>query len=182
MASCRIFLTGQPNSGKTTAVRKICDLLNCRGKTVGGMISGEIRQAGTRVGFMLEDVANATVGVLAHVNIRQGPRVGRYGVNFADISRVGVTAIVSALSSADVVVIDEIGPMELCSPAFVDAIRKALRSPKPLVGTIHRSASHPMIKSIKTNQHYEILEVTTQNREQVPFLVEEKLSEADKLV
>ncbi len=146
------------------------------------MISGEIRQAGTRVGFMLEDVANATVGVLAHVNIREGPRVGKYGVNLADISRVGVTAIVRALSSADVVVIDEIGPMELCSSVFVDAVQKALCSPKQLVGTIHRNASHPMIKSIKANQHYEILEVTTQNRDQVPLVVDEKLKEADKLV
>jgi len=146
------------------------------------MISGEILQAGTRVGFMLEDVTNATVGVLAHVNIRQGPKIGKYGVNLADISRVGVTAIVSALSDADVVVIDEIGPMELCSPAFIDAVRKALCSPKPLVGTIHRSASHPMIEFIKGNPHYEILEVTAQNRDQVPFVVEEKLKEADKLV
>ena len=146
------------------------------------MISGEIHQAGTRVGFRLEDVTNPTVGVLAHVNIRQGPRVGRYGVNLVDISRVGVTAIVSALSSADVVVIDEIGPMELCSSVFVDAVRRALCSPKPLVGTIHRSASHPMIESIKRNQHYEILELTVQNRDQVPFVVDGKLKEADKRV
>jgi nucleoside-triphosphatase len=146
------------------------------------MISGEIRQDGTRVGFKLEDVANATQGVLAHVNIHQGPRIGRYGVNLVDISRVGVTAIVSALSRADVVVIDEIGPMELCSPAFVDAVGKALCSAKPLVGTIHRSACHPMIESIKGNPRYEILEVTPQNRDQVPFLVEEKLKEADILV
>jgi len=182
MGACRIFLAGQPNSGKTTAVRKICGLLNCRGKTAGGMISGEIREGGTRVGFMLEDIANATVGVLAHVNIREGPRVGRYRVNFADISHVGVTAILNALSNADVVVIDEIGPMELCSSAFVDAANKALCSPKPLVGTIHHNASHSMIKSIKANQQYEILEVTAQNRDQVPLVVDEKLKEADKLV
>ena len=146
------------------------------------MISGEIRQAGTRVGFRLEDISNPIVGILAHVNIRQGPRVGRYGVNLADISRVGVTAIDSALSTADVVVIDEIGPMELCSTVFVDAIRRALCSPNPLVGTIHRSASHPMIESIKRNQHYEILEVTLQNRDQIPFVVDGKLKEVDKLV
>jgi nucleoside-triphosphatase len=142
------------------------------------MISGEIRQDGTRVGFKLEDVANATQGVLAHVNIHQGPRIGRYGVNLVDISRVGVTAIVSALSRADVVVIDEIGPMELCSSAFVDAVGKALCSPKPLVATIHHRASHPMIESINENPHYEILEVTVQNRDQLPFLVEEKLKDA----
>jgi len=146
------------------------------------MISGEIRQAGTRVGFSLADVTNPTVGILAHVNIRQGPRVGRYGVNLVDISRVGVTAIDSALSNADVVVIDEIGPMELCSTVFVGAIRRALCSPKTLVGTIHLSASHPMIESIKRNQHYEILEVTVRNRDQIPFVVDGKLKEGDKLV
>jgi len=39
-----------------------------------------------------------------------------------------------------------------------------------------------MIESIKRNQHYEILELTVQNRDQVPFVVDGKLKEADKRV
>jgi len=175
MDSCQIFLTGQPGVGKTTAVRKICKLLKSRGNIVGGIISGEVREAGTRVGFTLEDIASSTVGVLAHVNIRQGPRIGKYGVNLTDISRVGVSAIVNALLNADVVVIDEIGPMELCSPAFVDSVTSALRSTKPLIGSIHRNASNPIVSSIKASQLCEILEVTTTNRDQLPYVVEEKL-------
>gem|GEM_PF-6782663 len=47
----------------------------------------------------------------------------------------------NALPGADVVVIDEIEPMGLYSPSFVDALRLALRYPKPLIETIHRGVS-----------------------------------------
>ena len=142
------------------------------------MISGEVREDGARVGFTLEDIASSIPGILAHVNIRQGPRIGKYGVNLTDISRVGVSAIVNALSNADVVVIDEIGPMELCSTVFVDSVTSALRSTKPLIGTIHHNTSHPIVRSIKTSRFCEILEVTTTNRDQLPYLIQGKLEGA----
>ena len=171
----RIFLTGDPGSGKTNVVRKICHLLRSRGKKVGGMVSGEIREDGTRRGFMLEDIATHTFGILAHVTIHDGPRVGKYGVNLTDISRVGVTAIAGALSTADIIIVDEIGPMELCSTPFVAAVENVLGSSKAVVGTIHKRASHPLVRSIKADPENEILEVTLQSRDQIPSVVDERL-------
>lgn len=142
---------------------------------MGGMVSGEIREDGTRRGFMLEDIVTHTFGILAHITIHDGPRVGKYGVNLTDISRIGVTAIAGALSTADVIIVDEIGPMELCSAPFVVAVENVLGSSKAVIGTIHEHTFHSLVRSIKADPKNEILEVTPQSRDQIPFLVDERL-------
>ncbi len=164
----RVFLTGEPGCGKTTALRKLCGMLTARGRKVGGVVSGEIRERGVRVGFTLEDLATKETGCLAHVDQVDGPRVGKYRVNLADIERIATSAIKRAVADSDIVMVDELGPMELNLKAFVLTVEMALATPKPFVGTIHKHASHYLINAIKTNPAYRILEVTAQNRENLP--------------
>jgi nucleoside-triphosphatase len=177
MTHHRLFLTGQPGCGKTTVLRKMCKLLETRGEKVGGLVSGEIRENGVRVGFSLEDLLTKDRGVLAHVNQREGPRVGKYGVNLLDLERIGAAAIERALTEADIIAIDEVGPMELHSQPFISALQRALETPKPLICTIHKRASHPMVAFIKSNFPRNITEVTLSNRESLPEMLLERLSE-----
>jgi nucleoside-triphosphatase len=118
----RIFLTGEPGCGKTSAILRTTELLLSQGKKVGGVISGEIRQGGIRLGFRIEDMMTHESGILAHANQTEGPRIGKYRVNLSDIERIGASAIDRATRVADVVVVDEIGPMELYSKPFVIAV------------------------------------------------------------
>jgi nucleoside-triphosphatase len=175
MSPVRIFLTGNPRSGKTTVIRKVCDILGNRGLKVGGVISSEIRRGGIRTGFSLEDLVTHVTGTLADVDQKGGPRVGRYGVNLADIQRVGVTAIQRAVSEAHIVIIDELGPMELHSIPFIRSVELALRSPKIVVGTIHKRASHPLVTAVRSDPAYRIIEVTLENRAQLPNRIAEQI-------
>ena len=176
MCAHRVFLTGDPGYGKTTAIRMISEILAGKGIRAGGMISGEIRESGIRMGFRLEDLMTHEHGVLAHVNQKDGPRVGRYRVNLPDIQRVGVAAIRRAIEDAFVIIVDELGPMELHSMPFILAVEMALASPRHFVGTIHKRASHFLVTAIKSNPAYEIIEVTPQNREEMPTKIAERLS------
>ncbi len=176
MAPLRIFLTGEPGCGKTTVIRKIHESLQKRGIKVGGMISGEIRREGIRKGFSLEYLITHETGTLAHENLDAGPRVGKYRVNLSDIQAIGVAAIRRAITQADVVIIDELGPMELHSAAFVEAVQIAAASKKHIIGTIHKRASHDLITSIRNNPENQIIEVSIQNREQLPRQISEQLS------
>ena len=175
----RIFLTGEPGCGKTTVVRRVCELLESRGRTVGGMISGELRENGVRVGFSLEDLLTRQKGVLAHVNQGEGPRVGKYRVNLSDLQHIGVAAIERALIEADIVAVDEIGPMELHSEPFSLAVQAALETSKPLVCTIHKRASHPLVSSIKSKFSRDISEVTPSNRDGLPHTISERLAKRE---
>jgi len=170
MCTLRIFLTGQPGIGKTTAIRLIVRELEKRGKTVGGIISSEVREAGVRVGFQLEDISTHKVGTLAHsqVNPRGAPTVGKYHVNLSDIEMIGAAAIRNAVNLADVIIIDEIGPMELKSKQFITVVEFALGSKKSLIGTIHCQCAHPLVSSIRSNMNCRLIEISLHNRDKIP--------------
>jgi len=170
-----ILLTGRPGVGKTSVLLRATEELKSRGLKVGGMISREVREGGFRVGFEILDLATGRKGWLAHVEQPSGPRIGKYRVNLDDLNRVGAASIREAVRNADIVVVDEIGPMELCSPAFKRAVAEALKSSKPMLGTIHRRARDKLIEEAKSRGDAEILEVTLDNRSRLHKLIIEKV-------
>lgn len=159
-----LFVTGRPGIGKTTVIIEAVNGLKQRGYIVGGMISREVRHEGARVGFEVADLESGAKGWLAHVDQHEGPQVGKYRINLADFESVGVRAIRNALLRSQVVIIDEIGPMELSSNAFIQIVKDALNSRKPILGVIHRNARDPVVEAIRRRNDIEISPVTFQNR------------------
>ncbi|MCW4017317.1 MAG: NTPase [Candidatus Bathyarchaeota archaeon] len=157
-----LILTGIPGVGKTTVLAKTVSSLRGRGVSVGGMFSREVREDGIRVGFEVVDVARAKVGWLAHVD-QHGPQVGKYHVNLGDLEAVGVQAINDATENRDVVVIDEIGPMELFSEKFKQAAQKALGSGKLVIAVVHWKAQDKLVVEAKSRPDAEVFTVTPQN-------------------
>jgi nucleoside-triphosphatase len=151
--------------------------LRSRKYEVGGMICREVREGGARVGFEVMDLSTGTRGWLAHVNQPTGPKIGKYHVNLTDLDVIGVGAILDAIQNADILAVDEIGPMELSSAAFNNALVKAVESSKPLLGTIHYGLSNSLVNSIKTMEDTEILKVTHNNRENLHNLIANRITE-----
>jgi len=141
------------------------------------MVCREVREAGVRVGFEIMDLSTGTRGWLAHVNQPTGPKIGKYHVNLTDLDVIGVGAILDALQNADILAVDEIGPMEFSSTAFSNALVKAVESSKPMLGTIHYGLRNSRVNSIKTREETEILKVTYKNRENLHNLIANKISE-----
>jgi len=141
------------------------------------MICSEVREGGVRVGFEIMDLSTGTRGWLAHVNQPTGPKIGKYHVNLTDLDVIGVGAILDALQNADILAVDEIGPMELSSTAFSKALVKAVESSKPIIGTIHYGLKNSILDSIKKREETEILKVTYKNRESLHNLIANKISE-----
>ncbi len=170
------MITGRPGIGKTTAIKKVADLLRTRGVKVGGMITLEVRERGRRVGFKIVDLATGREGVLAWVGSSGGPRVGKYVVNLRDLEDVGVRAILDAIEFAEVVFCDEIGPMELHSDKFKEAIERALASDKQFVGTIHiRADRDPFCRYLKERYRLKIIELTLANRDRIPLEISSEI-------
>ena len=164
-----IFLTGPPRVGKTTIVIQVAERLRRLGYKVGGMISQEIREHGRRVGFKVVDLGKGREGVLAHINQSHGPRVSKYRVNLRDLEEIGVKAIERALDEDDVVIIDEVGKMELFSRKFVEVVERALRSGKPVLGTVHLRSFHPLARKIREGRvpNSKVIVVSLKNRERL---------------
>jgi len=169
-----LLLTGNPGVGKTSVLMKTVNALKEGGCKSGGMISREIREGGTRVGFEILDLNSSKRGWLAHVGQRSGPQVGKYRVNIKDLNGIGVQAILDAVENCDVIAIDEIGPMELFSEKFKEAVRKALESRRLVIAIIHWKAQDVLISEARKREDAEIITVTYENREKLHEAIAEK--------
>ena len=138
--------------------------------SVTGFVSCELREGGERVGFSLETL-DGQRGMLAHVGIRGGRRVGRYGVALDDLERLAIPAV---LAAADVVVLDELGKMELASAAFRDAVVALFERPVAVVATVHTRA-HPLTDRLKHRPSITVAQLTRSNRDELPAVIASRL-------
>lgn len=156
------LLTGRPGCGKTTLIRRLVEGL---GVPAGGFYTEEIRRGSRREGFAVVTLDGQSA-TLASVHTASRQRVSKYGVDLKAIDEVGVPAIERATAGAALVVIDEIGKMELFSNRFRQAVLSALESGKPILGTI-MLAPHPWADAIKSRPEVSVILLSESNRRQV---------------
>ena len=164
-----LFLTGRPGVGKTTVIKAVAQAL---GDRADGFYTEEVRHQGQRQGFQLVALRRGERATLAHVNLkgRNRPRVGRYGVDVAALERVGVTALERASAQNRVILIDEIGKMELFSQAFKNAVLAAMDGQTPVIATVMARA-HPWVDALKARPDVTLWQVTVENRDLIPARV-----------
>lgn len=159
----KVLLTGPPRVGKTTCIEKLLGLLEV---PAAGFFTREVRREGRRVGFDVESLEGRR-GVLARV-AHPGPfRVGRYGVDLESFEAVALPALEEGLASGALLVIDEIGKMELFSEAFKIMVSRAFESPQALVGTV-MVGGPPFVRRLKAHPASRVVEVTAENRDALP--------------
>jgi len=156
------LLTGRPGTGKTSIIKQA--VAGMRSKA-GGFYTEEIRSQGVREGFRLVTLDGPTA-ILAHSDIHSQYRVSKYGVDLDGLDGVGVSALYQAAEECDLVVVDEIGKMELFSANFREAVLHIIDSGKKVLGTIMLS-SNPWADAIKRQPQVNLVSVTRANYQQV---------------
>ena len=168
----KLGVTGPPGSGKTTLCGRLVDALDL---TIGGILTQEIRgSTGQRTGFAIRDIATGNEGTLASTDRDHGPRIGKYRVHVDDLERFAIPAIERAIDEADMILIDEIAPMELTSEAFVRAAQSALEGDVPTLVTFKGRRRHPLMDRIR--ELCEVYELTVSNRDEIFAAIRERLS------
>jgi nucleoside-triphosphatase len=156
------LLTGRPGTGKTSLIKQVAARMPGQ---AGGFYTEEIRSQGIREGFRLVTLDGETI-ILAHATIRSQHRVGKYGVDVDSLDQVGVPALERAAEHCDLVVVDEIGKMELFSPRFREAVSQIISRGKKVLGTIMLNPN-PFADDIKRQPNVNLLMVTRENHETV---------------
>jgi nucleoside-triphosphatase len=169
-----LLITGSPGVGKTTILTEAVETLEKEGLKVGGMISREVRADGIRIGFEIVDLTSSKRGWLAQVSNGNGPQIGKYIVNLEDLEAIGAKSIIEAVGNCDVVVIDEIGPMELFSWKFKEAVVAALESQGLVLAVVHWKASDRFLIEVRSREDAEIFVATRENREKLVEIITSK--------
>ena len=156
----RIALTGPPGIGKSTLVAKV---VQASKRSVGGVLARDRRYKDRRIGFELLDLSTGAVGILAD-ETGSGPQLGKYRVHPDDLESIGARAIESALK-CDLIVVDEVGPMELSSRRFVSAVENAISSDRPMLVVLHEWSNHRLAKKIRST--FKVIVITRENRDTI---------------
>jgi nucleoside-triphosphatase len=158
----KVLLTGRPGCGKTRLIKRV---VNDLARPAGGFYTEEMREAGTRAGFKIVTL-DGKEAVFAHVDFKTRDRLGKYGLDLSALERIGVGTVRQAVRTRQLVVIDEIGPMEIRSAIFRDAVTEALDSEVSVLATIY-ARSLPFADAIKSRPDVTLIEVRPENRERL---------------
>ncbi len=157
----RIAITGKPRSGKTTLCEKIFEEL--RGSDIKGIITKEVRERGMRIGFKFYDLSDEEEIWLAHKDNPSPIRVGKYGVFVENIEKISEKLY--QYVDADVLIVDEVGPMELKSPSFIRVIEEIMKRNGTTILTIHLKSRHPILERIR--KEFRVFLIDEVNRDRV---------------
>ncbi|MFY3741296.1 MAG: nucleoside-triphosphatase [Candidatus Nitrosomirales archaeon] len=167
-----LVVTGEPRVGKTTAVMRVAQILKEKGLKVGGIVSKEVTSNNVRTGFEFIDLSTNKKATLASTS-GKGPRIGKYFVDLEGC-RFAVNVLSNAIKDSDVIICDELGPMEFKSKEFVDCAKSMLDLDKPVIVVVHRRLQHPVIDQFRTKARF-LINVDLQNRTKIPDLLLDRL-------
>lgn len=167
----RILVTGKPGVGKTTLVRRVVASLS---RPVRGFWTQEARRGGKRYGFQVRTFTGGQVW-LARTDWPQGPRIGRYRVNVTGFERLVLPELrMEGVSPDTLVVLDEIGPMELLSSAFREVVLALFEGPWDILATVVLRP-HPFTDTLKARSDVELLYLTPENRDDLVLPLQARL-------
>lgn len=161
-----ILIDGLPRVGKTTAVQRILSLAKVR---CGGFFS----QAQTKqfyTNFRLVSVQGPHRSMSSQTLLRRFDIPGVVGFNLEDLENFGNPALLHALETCDVVVIDQLGTLEVSSDKFRRVVDLVLASDKVCLATL-TSSNVPYIEAIRKRPDVAVYDINRSNRMLLPELI-----------
>ena len=148
-------------------MKRVFEHYSKRGLAVSGIITEEVRSGGERSGFKIRDLASSEEGWLARVG-EAGQRIGRYGVVSQDVERVGVKALTEAVKNdGSLVLIDEVGPMEMTVSSFRKSLSEAFACRKVVVATVRYGSHYREVEDVSKGRDVKRVLVSPNDRDAV---------------
>jgi nucleoside-triphosphatase len=169
-----ILITGMPQSGKSTLLKKLIASFPNR----KGLITNEMRDnSGARTGFEME-ASSGVHSVLASIHFDEPIKVSKYGVRPDSISMI--TYEINSFKEEDLLFIDEIGEMQLYSESFKSLVISYLDAPNTCIATISKIYNNPFTKSLRLRDDIIVIDLSYLEREKAEAYILALASKIEK--
>ncbi len=143
----RILITGPPRCGKSTLILKLINYYS--NKIIYGFLTPEVLKDGKRIGFDIKDIFSGKKSPLARIgNYNTRYNLGKYRIFIEELDKYIFNSKFIENKKVDLIIIDEIGKMELFSKKFQEFINDIFQSDIPLITTIGKNLRHPIKDNI----------------------------------
>ena len=152
-----ILWVGEKHSGKTTSVAKLVEIACEEEFIVAGILSPALYRNGSLIGF---DVLNLKNGTRAPLAIRKtnNKRGGPYTFIADGLKLGGIALSPAAVKSADLIIVDEFGPLELGGDGWSRHVHSLLASSNALVLLVVRQELIHQVQELYINFPSQIID------------------------
>ena len=157
-----LFITGTPGIGKSTLLSKVVSILQEESSLhIEGVLTRDRRnEQNERIGFETRRISS-----LEWYDLASKSENGRYFLNQETMEQQIIPAILEGAERADLLIIDEVGPIQLQHPKFAEVINTVLEKRNVSILGIVALKGDSYLEQL--HQHYRIglIEVTELNRD-----------------
>jgi nucleoside-triphosphatase THEP1 len=159
-----IIITGEIHQGKTTFVQKIVADLHEQKIRIGGFLSVGINNNGIRTGFNLVDIESSNqIELCSDKKDEKRFKSGKYYFNYDAISFGNEILKTDNLADKQLIVIDEIGPLELNGQGWSSAIENISNNIKlPQLWVVRKSLVESISRRWNIGNAY-VFDITESN-------------------
>lgn len=175
--SLKIGISGPFGIEKTDTLKRIIEMLKEKEISVGGMVTDPIMENNRRVGYQVMDWQSKEKAVFAHISLDLPEEVNGYGIDLDTLNEVGVKSIRKAAENNDVILVDEIGKMQVKSEKFNKTVKAAMEVDKPMILTFQKKSRNPLLQDIRRRDDVRMLELTDVNKDLLPYKVVDLIDE-----
>jgi len=162
-----IIITGNVRSGKTTFLRKIINALQEQNTlNIAGIIASGIDKNGERYGFEIEELSTGQKFLLCTKKAVKGKeKIGSFYFN-NQVFEQTTRSIVEKLPQTDLLIIDEVGYLELKGKGWFGLIDKAIQQNKPMILVVRKRILDNIL-SLWRDYHIETFDIANSNPEEI---------------
>ena len=160
----KILITGPPRSGKSTLIVRLIKYISKRQITAYGFLTPEVREGNNRIGFDIVDIKTKEREKLARKgSFNTKHHVGKYCVFIEKFEKFLSHFENIKFQQDDLIIIDEIGKMELFSKKFQEFIIKIFASNISIIATIGLTVKHSMKDHLLNLPNVKLFNLNSQN-------------------